>query len=79
VNYIRKNFQFLNLARKYQFLDKHSPFLLKVGFAEGLGCFPFHELVIFVFFCWSGWPGSNGRPPGPKPGDLPTDLHPDNL
>ena len=24
----------------------------------------------------SGWPGSNGRPPGPKPGDLPTDLHP---
>ena len=26
---------------------------------------------------WSEWSGSNARPPGPKPGALPTALHPD--
>ena len=28
---------------------------------------------------WSGWPGSNRRPCGPKPHTLPTELHPDRM
>ena len=36
----------------------------------------FFEPANFFFVFLSGWPGSNGRPPGPKPGALPTALHP---
>ena len=33
--------------------------------------------VSILLFFVSGRPDSNGRPPGPKPGTLPTALHPD--
>ena len=60
--------------------EQHSEFLVgKAGFEPANSCVqgrrgrPDSSTSRFL---WSGWPGSNGRPPGPKPGDLPTDLHP---
>lgn len=44
------------------------------------GCRPFSGTFhTCTFVQWSGWGDSNSRPPGPKPGALPTAPHPVSL